>query len=201
MKNHILHVKNTLQSEREESTRTSIFAALMNPNATEGHIVPTVDQMVDEAFIVLGAAADTTGNAMTVGTYHVLSNPAIYHRVREEIRSVYPDANAEMDWVVLARLPYLVYHLSYTSLTVECLADSLDWGYQGGASPFLWRPRKITAYRTARRRRLQRLSYTWWCTSPIPDLRIRANKYLVCRFYVFVEYAPQPDHFPFAPHL
>lgn len=38
----------------------------MDPKATEGHIVPSVDDLTDEAFIILSAAQDTTGNVMTV---------------------------------------------------------------------------------------------------------------------------------------
>jgi cytochrome P450 len=117
MKSQILRVQKDVQFGRENPTRTSIFAALMNPDATEGHVVPTLEQMIDEAFVFLGAAADTTGSAMTCATYNVLSNPDIYRKVREEIRSVYPNPHVEMEWVVLARLPYLVCHLSFSTLS------------------------------------------------------------------------------------
>lgn len=46
----------------------------------EGYVVPTVDELADEAYVILGAAADTTGNAMTIGSYNAVVNPEIYQQ-------------------------------------------------------------------------------------------------------------------------
>lgn len=47
--------------------------------------MPLFDHVKDETFVVLGASADTTGNAMTVATYNVISDPKMYRRVRAEL--------------------------------------------------------------------------------------------------------------------
>jgi cytochrome P450 len=70
-------------------------------------VVPTVDDLKDEAYSMLAAAADTTGNAMTVAAYKVVSNPEIYAKVREELEAAFPDPNATLDFVKLEQLPYL----------------------------------------------------------------------------------------------
>jgi hypothetical protein len=73
-----------------------IFKQLLDPNATEGHMVPRVDQLTGDAFIILAAAADTTGNAMTIATYNVLSNPSIHSKLKCELKEVFPDGNARL---------------------------------------------------------------------------------------------------------
>jgi cytochrome P450 len=59
----------------EKVDRPSIFKALLTP--ADGYVVPTPEQLKDEALSILAAAADTTGNAMTVAAYHVVNNPEI----------------------------------------------------------------------------------------------------------------------------
>jgi cytochrome P450 len=90
-------------------TRPSIFQALLSPQEKhEDYVVPTVDDLKDEAYSVLAASADTTGNAMTVAAYRVVSNPEIYEKVRRELEAEFPDPNERLDFVRLETLPYLV---------------------------------------------------------------------------------------------
>ena len=57
---------------------------------------------------MLAAAADTTGNAMTVSAYKVVSNPEIYIKVRSELEAAFPDPDATLEFEKLEPLPYLV---------------------------------------------------------------------------------------------
>lgn len=62
--------------------RQTIFTTLLNgENKPEGYRIPTTWQLKDEAYSVLLAASDTTGNAMTVSAFNILHNPAIYSRL------------------------------------------------------------------------------------------------------------------------
>ena len=92
----------------EKGSRTTIFHQLLHPEATEGHVVPTVEELEDEAYIMLAAAADTTGNALTIAAYNVVRNAEIYKRLTEELKRMFPDPEGELDFVALERLPYLV---------------------------------------------------------------------------------------------
>jgi len=86
--------------------KPSIFPALLAP--PEGIPAPSVEEIKDEALSVLAAAADTTGNAMTVAAYNVVNNPEIYRRLREELIAAFPNGEDELDYATLEKLPYLV---------------------------------------------------------------------------------------------
>jgi cytochrome P450 len=92
----------------EDPKRVTIFSHLLDPKATEGHVVPSVNDLRDEAFIILSAAQDTTGNVMTVALYETLSNPNIQAKLVEELQQAFPDPNKKLDFLALEKLPYLV---------------------------------------------------------------------------------------------
>lgn len=79
----------------------------MDPSAAEGHIVPRTNDVADEAFAICTAAADTTGNAMGMACYKTITNPEIYAKVKKELRDAFPDADAELKFTDLEKLPYL----------------------------------------------------------------------------------------------
>ncbi|KAH7395782.1 cytochrome P450 monooxygenase-like protein [Cadophora sp. MPI-SDFR-AT-0126] len=85
--------------------KPSIFPALLAP--PEGIPAPSVEEIKDEALSILAAAADTTGNAMTVAAYNVVNNPEIYKQLREELVAAFPNAEDELDYATLEKLPYL----------------------------------------------------------------------------------------------
>jgi hypothetical protein len=64
--------------EIKPSAIPTMFQHLLTPGITDEYVVRSVDDLKDEAYSVLGAAADTTGNCMTVAAYHVVRNPDIY---------------------------------------------------------------------------------------------------------------------------
>jgi cytochrome P450 len=97
-----------MDAGRKSESRPTIFQALLTSDPAQAYIVPTVDQIKDEAYSTLGAAADTTGNAMTVATYHTVSNKLIYEKLSAEVKAAFPDAQARLSFVELEKLPYLV---------------------------------------------------------------------------------------------
>lgn len=86
--------------------KPSIFEALLTP--ADGYVVPTPDQIKDEAYSILAAAADTTGNAMTVAAYNVVINPDIYKTLVDELEAAFPNEDEPLDYIKLEKLPYLV---------------------------------------------------------------------------------------------
>lgn len=92
----------------------------------EGY-VPSLDYLADEAYTILGAAADTTGNALTIATYNVVINPEIYQRLTVELKEAFPDPDADIDFTSLEKLPYLVRPvLAY----LTALTATIDRRYQ-----------------------------------------------------------------------
>ncbi|KAL4929232.1 cytochrome P450 [Aspergillus undulatus] len=105
-RDQILRVKDTID-RREKVSRSTIFHQLLRPDAAEGYKIPTVDELSDESQSLLGAAADTTGNAMNMAAYQIVINPEVYARVSTELRDAFPNPDARMDYVTLEKLPYL----------------------------------------------------------------------------------------------
>lgn len=64
-------------------------------------------ELKDEAYSVLVAAADTTGNAMTVAAFNTIYNPEIYEKLAKELEYHFPDRASQLPFVELERLPYL----------------------------------------------------------------------------------------------
>jgi cytochrome P450 len=107
-------VKEAMDSGKTAHQRPSIFQVLLSPNEKdEDYVVPGVDDLKDEAYSMLAAAADTTGNAMTVSAYKVVSDRQIYEKLKKELEVAFPDQNGTLDFVKLEPLPYLVGNLCY----------------------------------------------------------------------------------------
>lgn len=70
--------------------------------------MPTVDELKDEAYIIVAAAADTTGNALTIAAYNVVLNHEVYRTLTTELEEAFPDSDSRLDFVTLQQLPYLV---------------------------------------------------------------------------------------------
>ncbi|EEB94093.1 hypothetical protein MPER_07156, partial [Moniliophthora perniciosa FA553] len=76
--------------------------------ATSRHVPLTRKDLIDEALLLLGAGSDTVGLVSTVGTFYVLQNPAIAKKLKDELRSAWPDVESPVGLVMLEKLPYLV---------------------------------------------------------------------------------------------
>ncbi len=61
-----------------------------------------------EARTFVGAGTETTGNTLTVTTFHLLANPEIAERLTYEIQAAQKTAVAPLGYQELQRLPYLV---------------------------------------------------------------------------------------------
>ena len=88
--------------------RRTIFHQRLDPSQNEpGYEAPTVKHMQEEAFSLLTAASDTAGNAMTVATYHMLTNPDMLATLQKELRDAFPDPHGKLPYQTLEKLPYL----------------------------------------------------------------------------------------------
>jgi cytochrome P450 len=103
----VVTIKKNIDEGRDNAKRKTIFHQLLSPKATEGHVVRNVEDLTDEAFTILSAAADTTGHAMTTTTYYIVSNANVYHTLAAELKSAFPDPAVKLDFLTLEKLPYL----------------------------------------------------------------------------------------------
>lgn len=100
-------MKQSINEGRDKSKHKTIFHQLLDPNAAEGHVVPNLEDLTDEMFTILTAAADTSGHAMAIITYYIVSNPEIYRRLNAELKATFPDRTADLNYLSLEKLPYL----------------------------------------------------------------------------------------------
>ena len=100
-------MKKSIDEGSDKSQRKTIFHQLLNANAAEGHVVPNVEDLTDEAFTILTAAADTSGHAMAIITYYVVSNPDVYRTLTAELKNAFPDDTTNLEYLELEKLPYL----------------------------------------------------------------------------------------------
>ena len=68
----------------------------------------TFERLKDEASGLCGAAIETTQWALTVALYHIVANPPIYHRLRQELAGCIPEEPKSPSLNKLYRLPYLM---------------------------------------------------------------------------------------------
>ena len=99
-----------MKSLTDDSTncheRPTIISALMTPSTR--HSKSTVDNLEDEAYTVITAAADTTGNAMTTIVRSVVTDSKIYEKLHAELRAAFPEESAPLHYKELENLSYLV---------------------------------------------------------------------------------------------
>ncbi|KAK1143049.1 hypothetical protein N8T08_007113 [Aspergillus melleus] len=72
-----------------------------------------------EAISVVGAGIETTKWALSVGGFHIINNPRLYRRLREELESAIPDPKNIPPLKELERLPYLT----------ACIQESIRLSY------------------------------------------------------------------------
>ena len=71
----------------------------------------TIERLMDEGFILVGAGGETTAQTLTVLTFHLLNNHEILLELRAELDSIMPDPESSVPWQTLEQLPLLVRHM------------------------------------------------------------------------------------------
>jgi cytochrome P450 len=83
----------------------TIFSELLNSDLPLEEV--SAKRLGEEANIILGAATETTKGALTVATFHLLNNPTLQKKLREELVSAIPEKNTILPLPDLEKLPYL----------------------------------------------------------------------------------------------
>lgn len=99
-------VEDTLarKSEEKKSHRT-IFQELRDSSLPPQE--KTVERLMDEGFILVGAGGETTAQTLAVLTYHLLSNPDALAKLTKELNDAIPNPQSPPSWQKLEQLPYL----------------------------------------------------------------------------------------------
>ena len=104
----------------EEQHSHNLFHALLTSN------LPAEDKRAEriahEGFEILLAGTYTTARAMEIAVYHLIANPPIIQKLKEELACVMRTAYDRVDLNILQNLPWLV------GLFLQCI-DSINQGH------------------------------------------------------------------------
>lgn len=79
------------------------------------------NRIAQEGFVVLVAGGETTARVLTTATYHLLANrETALLRLKEELASVMPEPDTQVDVKSLEQLPWLVSPLFRTHKSKTC---------------------------------------------------------------------------------
>ena len=83
-----------------------LFHEILNSKLADSD--KSVPRLREEAFQVVGAGIITTAWTLSVATFHLLTNPRILRKLKQDLLSVMPDPNTSVPLDVLEGLPYFV---------------------------------------------------------------------------------------------
>lgn len=94
------------KNENDKSIQANtVFEDLLNSKLPPQELSHT--RLLHEAQSVIGAGFETTTLALTNLFYHILANPDVYERLKEELRRAIPNPDVIPSWSELQALPYL----------------------------------------------------------------------------------------------
>jgi cytochrome P450 len=93
------------QGKIEITGHKTIFSELLDSDLPPEEL--SVKRLGEEANIILGAATETIKGALTVATFHLLNNPTLHKKLREELLSAIPEKDTILPLPDLEKLPYL----------------------------------------------------------------------------------------------
>jgi cytochrome P450 len=94
-----------------ESTERSIFADILK-NDKLPQEEKELRRLVDEGNFLMSAGTDAPSQVLTITMFHILRNPDITRRLKEELASAMPDPWADASWSAMEQLKYLVISLA-----------------------------------------------------------------------------------------
>lgn len=102
-------IRDLLRDQKKQqgklTSRSTVFLHILQSKLPPEEL--SRDRLQDEAVLIVGAGFETTKWTLTVAFYHILANPAIYQRLRQELASAMPNPDQILSWPELQALPYL----------------------------------------------------------------------------------------------
>jgi cytochrome P450 len=85
-----------------------IYHRFLDPEAQKGgQPIPDATSLFNEAQVLMFVGADTVANTLMTGFFHILSQPALQNRLRDEVLDVWPDTDSLPPFETLETLPLL----------------------------------------------------------------------------------------------
>lgn len=91
---------------KDDRSQGTIFTEVLDSDLPPQEMA--VDRLMDEASGVVGAAVETTRWALVVTFFHIINNPAVLKRLREELAQSIPATDETPPLSTLESIPYLM---------------------------------------------------------------------------------------------
>jgi cytochrome P450 len=104
----VREIREGLNEGHKTVEHPTIFHEMLNSDQPESE--KTDSRLGDEAQLIVAAGLVTTSRALTVGGFHLIANPPIVAKLREELKAAKIDVTSSaktLDWHKLEALPYL----------------------------------------------------------------------------------------------
>lgn len=91
----------------KDTSNPTIYHRLLDPELNKAAGVPSTGSLYEEALSLFFGGAESSGNTTMLGSYHILQNPEIEKRLKEELREAWPVLDEMPKLEELEKLPYL----------------------------------------------------------------------------------------------
>lgn len=105
MSDQISAILNKRKFATDDNVAKTVFATLLDSSLPAEEL--SLTRLQHEAINLIGAGVESTKRALSVGSFHILDNPAILARLREELFSAIPDPQTPPPLYVYEKSPYL----------------------------------------------------------------------------------------------
>lgn len=91
--------------EAKAATLPTVFHDILHSNLPPHEL--SRKRLSQEAVGLVGAGTETTAWSLTIGTCHILDNPHVLRKLKDELTKAMPDPNQPLSMAELEQLPYL----------------------------------------------------------------------------------------------
>lgn len=105
MRDQIQDVMDDRNQGYKDAAHPTVFKSLLDSDLPPQE--KTIDRLQDEGVTLVGAGQETVRATLTIATYHILQNPAIMKRLKEELMAAFPDSADPPELSKFEQLPYL----------------------------------------------------------------------------------------------
>lgn len=81
---------------------------MLEPQSVKNYEVPNIEELVDEAVLLVLAGTDTTTYATTNATLFILTHSDVLKRLQDELQHTLRGNGDQLEWASIRQLPYLV---------------------------------------------------------------------------------------------
>lgn len=105
LKDQIINIKQGSKTRDPAKSHDTVFNALSESSLPQEEL--SVIRLQHEAIGLTAGGTETTTRALSLACFHIIANPPVFRRLREELIAAIPEPENPPSWDELGKLPYL----------------------------------------------------------------------------------------------